>query len=213
MFEIIFRLLFSSAKIFSCARTGAQTNAQRTSFRLAFVPHITFPFVHSFIHLVWLLPFLHPLRILSIVRCICCMCGEKRSLLYHQHWLWMACAVCARATKDCFFDKILANGKCLNNKFDHLFWYSYGNSMIIYFKSEHIMNLLLIFIPLETRFAAKKYQRIGVTIACEWQCYHRWPTSLCQHDTTIPRDDFATILHRINNFHRIASFFLLCGPI
>lgn len=39
-----------------------------------------------------------------------------------------------------FFGKIPANGKCLNNKFDHLFWYSYGNSMIIYFKSERIMT-------------------------------------------------------------------------
>lgn len=39
-----------------------------------------------------------------------------------------------------FFNKIPTNGKCLNNKFDHLFWYSYGNSMIIYFKSEHIMT-------------------------------------------------------------------------
>lgn len=76
-----------------------------------------------------------------------------------------------------FFDKILANGKCLNNKFDHLFWYSYGNSMIIYFKSEHIMNLLLIFIP--SRNTHGLCQRIPNTeseslwhmsASVQWQC-------------------------------------------
>lgn len=43
------------------------------------------------------------------------------------------------SVRSTFIDEIPANGKCLNNKFDHLFWYSYGNSMIIYFKSQLIL--------------------------------------------------------------------------
>lgn len=73
------------------------------------------------------------------------------------------------------------------------------------------MNLLLIFIPLEIRIAPRNSQRESEIL------WHERATPLCQQ-TTMPvhlkpsRRYRATKLHRINNFHRIASFFLLCGP-